>query len=242
MIVRGDVSAGAGTIAARSRAMATRSLITATAVASPPAPAPKTPMSPECAPVIDRGVLRRRSCARRSIRAARRPARPRRSTSIAPRSYSACASLANRAAARAAPRRSRAGRRVAAADRVVDRVGVDAQPERQRAQNRQLRARVARRRDRPTDPPRHTRARCAFASGLLHRAAASPPSGTDTAFVVPFRIATMRVMRSPASRRRSARTIGIAPPTAASNRSCRPCRAASVNSAARAARSPACWP
>src|SRR6185369_8703209 len=46
------VSTGGGTIAARSRAIAAMSLRMATAVASPPAPAPKMPISPECAPVM----------------------------------------------------------------------------------------------------------------------------------------------------------------------------------------------
>src|SRR5262249_17302890 len=50
--MRFDVSTGAGTIAARSRAIAAMSLRMATAVASPPAPAPKIPISPECSPVI----------------------------------------------------------------------------------------------------------------------------------------------------------------------------------------------
>ena len=51
----------------------------------------------------------------------------------------------------------------------------------------------------------------------------------------------MRVMRSPARPSPIARTIGIAPPTAASKRSCRPCRAASVSSVGAVARDrPAC--
>src|SRR5262249_49938465 len=50
-IERGATSSGGGTIADRSRAIATTSLTIATAVASPPAPAPKMPTLPEWTPV-----------------------------------------------------------------------------------------------------------------------------------------------------------------------------------------------
>src|SRR5438093_639843 len=111
---------GDGTMAALSRAMAARSLRIATAVASPPAPMPKMPVSPECSPVMSAAL------------------------SVPPVS-SICDS---------------------------------------------------------------------------------------TALVVPFRMATMRVMRSPARPSPMARTIGIAPPTAPSNRSWRPWRAAKLRSGA----------
>src|ERR1700688_2897840 len=53
LIVSGSVRTGAGTIAARSRAIAMRPPIAATAVAAPPAPAPVKAISPAHSPAMN---------------------------------------------------------------------------------------------------------------------------------------------------------------------------------------------
>ena len=137
----GSSRTGAGTIAARSRAMATRSPSAATAVASPPAPWPVNVISPAYDAGDDRGVLR--PGRPREQRGRRHEGRrdPGRRGSIDRGSYSACAIC------RMVPPRCRAFRKSSGCElrraARLDLAGADAQAERERAQDRQLRGRIA---------------------------------------------------------------------------------------------------
>ncbi len=174
-IVNLELRIGAGTMAALSRAIAAMSPSTATAVASPPAPAPKMPISPECAPVISAafcgagGPAEDRTAIdldRRDPRGQRRRRRGRsRRTRSAGWSRWRCRARAKSPA--------RDGRRRPD----LNLCRIDAQPERQRAENRELGARVAAVEIGGRDRPRRSR-------GPGHRAARrracsrSPPSAT----------------------------------------------------------------
>ena len=204
-------------MAARSRAIAARSLMTATAVASPPAPVPKTPVSPECTPVtiaafrapVGAGEV---SQSRGTTIGATHAVQRRRAAIVLVRARSG-ESCAVKTRAREVVRRDlrrRTGFRSATGRRAA---------ERQRAENRELRGRIIAVPDPPTDPIRES-SRAGYPERVVQRAAVA--SMRDRTAWSCLEMATMRVMRSPARPSPIARTIGIAPPTAASKRSCRP--------------------
>src|SRR5712691_11523592 len=112
--LKSEVRTGGGTIADRSRAIATMSLITATAVAPPPAPAPKMPVSPECAPVISAAFCGPAVFPKNEWQVTKAGATHAVSTEAA-RSYSACASW------RIVPPRARARTKSPAAIEADDR-------------------------------------------------------------------------------------------------------------------------
>ena len=149
-------------------------------------------MSPECAPVMTAAFCGAGRA--REDRAARheRSARPRRSAPTAARSYSACASWRIVPPARRACAKS-AGVDASPTERVSICAGIDAQRRTPaRTESRASRARRGRR-DRPTDPPRRSRARARRASASSSEQPVASMRDS-TALVVPFRIATMRVM------------------------------------------------
>ena len=217
---------GAGTTAARSRAMARRSLITATAVASPPAPAPLIAMSPGVHAADDRRILRtgrsrEDGTARHDDRGD--PGRERRPLAV----VVGVRDLADRPAV--PPRSLEVGRR--------DRRGrsrLDARRHRRAARTPARRGWPAwpprrRRRGRARDPLPRSRARARW-PGPRRASSPWPPSARARRSSCRSGSRPRGADDRPPDRRRCARTIGIAPPTAASNRSWRPWRAASTSS------------
>ena len=199
----------------------------ATAVASPPAPVPKMPVSPECSPVMSAAFCAPVVLAKIESRGTATGATQAVSVDVA-RSYSACAIWRIVPPPRARPgevvrgdRRRRTGRRSATgrrAGRTPARTESPASPPHRR------------RRDRPTDPLRQTRAPGVASASSSEQPRRLHPRQHGVGGAV--QDGDDAVMRSPARPSPMARTIGIAPPTAASKRSWRPWRAASVSSAA----------